>query len=108
MASAHVPVAVILEFRLDVLANFHTARTARVEFTTLGRVRRTGNIAVQYNAIAFVVRIGHRHGRQQSVSVRVHRLIENIAFTAQLDKTAEIHNAHSVRNMLNNAQIVSI
>lgn len=103
MTRAIMPVAVILEFRLDVLANFHAFRTTRMEFATLGRMSGTRNIAVEYYSVTLVVRIGHGHSGQQCQSIRMHGIVENVLLVAQFDKIPEIHDSDSVRNMLYHA-----
>ena len=62
MASDFMAVAIVLQNGSHFFANVHAFPTTGVEFASLGRVDRAGNIAFEDDAIHLDVRIGNRNG----------------------------------------------
>ena len=57
-------------------------------------------------ALAAQRRVGHRHGRQQRLGVRVRRAGVDLVLLAQLGHPAEVHDADPVRDVPHDRQVV--
>ena len=95
-----------LPFRHGVLADFGAVRAARVEFAALRRVDRAGDIAFQNPQLAVLLHVRGRNRGHQRLGVRVQRVIKQLLRVRQFDHVAQIHDADSVGNVLDNGKIV--
>ena len=99
-------VANILDLRLLVLTDLHALTAAGVDLTSCRRIGRGRNIALQKDTFLSDIRIRHRNRGKQRFRVRMQRVSENIGRLAGLYHAAKVHNAHGIRNMLYDRQIV--
>src|SRR5690606_38824075 len=98
VACHEVAVALVREDRVDLLADVHHVRAARVEVATGWRVDRARNVTRQDDALTPLLdhRVRDRHRRQESLRVRVQRIgVERIA-ASRLDALAEVHHGHAI------------
>ena len=89
-----------------MLADFGCMRATRMEFATLGRIRRGRNIARKQYPFRFFVGIGVGYCRKQRLSIGVHGVFEYFFFSAEFDHRAEVHYAYFIRNKPYYGQIV--
>ena len=90
--------------RADTLSD----RAARVETATGRRIQRRRRIASEDDALAGLldIRIGHRHGRQQRLRVRMVRLAIERLPVRNLDHLTQIHNGNAIGDVLYDGQVV--
>ena len=89
-----------------VLASFHTVRAAGMELAPGRGIGGGRDRPLQHDPVHLRRRIGHRDRREQRLGVRMQRVLEDVLGRAVFDETAEVHNAHRVRDMLDDRQVV--
>ena len=77
-----------------------------MEYAPARRVNRRGQIAFQQNALAIVTRVNRRHSRHQRPRIRVLRMVEHLVRVALFHQVTQIHHAHAVGNVPNDAHVV--
>src|SRR5262245_12522844 len=82
--------AVEFERRRHFRAALLGERAARMKAAPGRRVDRARHVALQYDALAFSLRVGHRHRGQQRFRIRVLALPVELAGGSDLDDLAEI------------------
>ena len=100
--------AIVLEGGILLAALVHDLWAARREVAAFGWVCRARHISLQDDtlALAFDHRVRDRHGGEQRLRVRVHRLfIEFVAFR-QLNNLAQVHHSDTVGNVTNHRQVM--
>ena len=76
----------------------------RDRFAHLSQRRR--DFAVIKTARLTVLGICHRHGGQQTLGIRMLRLIKDRLARSELDNLAEVHHRHAVGNALDDRHIM--
>ena len=95
-----------LPLRHGVLADFRAVRAARVEFASLRRIDRAGDVAFQNAQLTVFLHIRGRNRSHQRFRVRVQRMVKQLLRVRQLDHVAQIHDADAVGNVLDDGKIV--
>ena len=90
----------------NLRADLRAILAARVELTALRRVHRTGNIALKDGKLLAADGIRGRDRVQQRFRVWMHRMLEDLVRSRQLDHRSKVHNTDAVGNVLHNAQVV--
>lgn len=83
-----------------MLADFRAVRAARVEFASLRRIDRAGDVAFQNAQLTVFLHIRGRNRSHQRFRVRVQRMVKQLLRVRQLDHVAQIHDADAVGNVL--------
>ncbi len=83
-------------------------RAARVEYTAARRAQRARHVAQENDALALTFHLGVRdgHSRQESLRVRVQRVLEDRVPVRQLHHVAEVHHAHAVADVADDREVV--
>ena len=77
-----------------------------MEAAALGRIDRAGDIAFENNAFRFPIQIGDRDCRQEGFGIGVQGIGVNVFAVGEFNNLAQIHDRHSVADILDNAEIV--
>ena len=88
------------------LAALRGIGAAGVELAAGRRVGRGRDGALQHHALALDSRVRDGNGREQRLGVGVQRVGKNVVGLAVLHQIAQVHNADSVGDMLDDGQIV--
>lgn len=80
--AGHHLFTVLFELRLQLNAGAEGAAAAGIERTARRRIHRAGQLAGQLDALAAHIRIQSRRRRQQRLSVRMARIVEDRLFAA--------------------------
>ena len=88
------------------LAALRGIGAAGVELAAGRRVGRGRDGALQHHALALDSRVRDGNGREQRLGVGVQRMAKNVVGLAVLHQIAQVHNADSVGDMLDDGQIV--
>ena len=88
------------------LAALRGIGAAGVELAAGRRVGRGRNGTLQHDALPLDRRVRDGNGREQRLGVGVQRVGKNVVGLAVLHQVAQVHNAHRVRDMLDNGQVV--
>ena len=96
------------QLRLLLRAELLGLPAAGVETASGRRVRGRRHVAHQHDLLALAAqrRVGHRHGRQQRLGVRVRRAGVDLVLRPQLGHPAEVHDADPVRDVPHDGQVV--
>ena len=81
--------------------------TAWMEPATERRIDRTGNVALEYDSLLFLLRIGLWNGRHQRDGIRMERIIKELLLVGKFGDLSQVHYGHPLADMFHNAQIVS-
>ena len=95
-----------LEVGLDLGADLGAVLAASMELTALGRLDGAGDIAFQDFGVLVGILIGGGDGVQQSLGVGMEGMCEDLVGIAQLNHVAQVHNADTVGDVLNDRQVV--
>ena len=94
--------------RLFLHTNVHTLGASCVERTSLGRIHRTGNVALKYRFCGmFLIYLKSGDRSQERLCIGMKLLFKQFGTVGNFTYTAEIHNEYTVAEMLYNAEVVS-
>src|SRR5262249_52393100 len=107
MAGNPVPPPNVLELRLNFLTNLLFVHTTRMEMTALGRVNRTGHIALKNDAFFLERWVRNGYSTEQRFGVGMLRILVQVFIGSQFENLAKVNHRHTVADMLHNVQIMS-
>src|SRR4029077_3768764 len=83
-------------------------RPAGAEAAAAGRVHRRGELAPydMRDLRPLDLRVGHRHGAEERLGVRVRRVVVDGRRRPHLDQLAQVYDADAVRDVADDPQIV--
>ena len=93
-----------LEIRYGMFAYLRAVTAAGVELAALRRIHGARNIAFKYYELMLFVR--RRDSVKQSLSIRMQRMVENFLRFRKLNHCAKVHNADSVADVFDDAEVV--
>jgi hypothetical protein len=64
--------------------------------TTTWNIGGAWNFALQDDSISFDIGIGNRDSREESLRIRMDRVMEKLTSLCNFDKGSEIHDGHSI------------
>lgn len=102
MAGHQVAITQILHFGYFLFAYRNCPVAAGVEAAACGRINRTGDIALQENALAlpFQGRVGNGDGGEQGLGIGMHRAGIQLGAQVDLDNLAQVHYRHPMGDIL--------
>ena len=98
--------AVILQSRLNLVANVYSVLASWMEPASLRWVDWVGHIALEGDAPVLGFRVGHRYGREQRLRIRMQGLIEHLVSHRRFNDLPEIHDRHSVAQVFDHDQVM--
>jgi len=87
-------------------AALHALGAAAVEGASGGGIHGGGEVALEDHALLLGSDLGYGHCGEQSTGVGMELVVVQLAFIGQLDQLAQIHNADTVGNVTDNAQVM--
>ena len=77
-----------------------------MEHTAGWWIRRARKIALKQNLLSFRMAVRYRNRRQQSLCIWVRRIVKQLLLIRELHDMTEIHNHHTIRDVLDDTQIM--
>src|SRR6266851_4844461 len=92
--------------RIDLAADLHDVRAARMEVAAAGRRQRGRHLALELGHDDLGLGIGHGRCIAKCAGVGVQRLVENRRYRAALDDAPQIHDRYRAAEMADDAEIM--
>ncbi|EAU65581.1 conserved hypothetical protein [Stigmatella aurantiaca DW4/3-1] len=105
-ARRRVAAAQRIERRRLAAAALEGMGATRVERTPRGGRQRRRHVPLKQDALLPVLRIGHRHGRQQGLGVRVAGVAVQLRGLRQLHDLPQVHHRHPRGDVLHDLQVM--
>ncbi len=107
VASNFVVAAYRYQRRLNLGANWHDILTPGMEPTPGRRVQRAGHLTPKHDLLMFTIGVGGECGREKGLSIGVKRMRVQLIALGCLHKLTQIHNTHSLADILDRSQVMS-
>ena len=107
VASDEVTVTQVFKFRYYCHTDVGTVLTSSVELTSGRWIDRARDISLQRNHLPLVCQIRCRYSAHQCKRIRVPWIGIQVSRRSKLDNVSEIHDGHTVGDILDDRQVMS-